>query len=113
MTHEMRLTEKPFNNIKNGTKKIELRLFDEKRRKINLNDYIIFHKVDHEDETIKVKVIGLIRYNSFEEMFNDIDITLTGTTNVLEDKINNLRKFYSEEEEKKYGVLGIRIEEIK
>ena len=34
MIHEMKLNEKPFNNINNGVKKIELRLFDEKRAKI-------------------------------------------------------------------------------
>ena len=32
MTHEMRLHDEPFNLIKNGTKTIELRLYDEKRR---------------------------------------------------------------------------------
>lgn len=42
MIHEMKLNEKPFNNIDKGIKKIELRLFDEKRSKINLNDYIVF-----------------------------------------------------------------------
>ena len=33
-THEMNLQDKYFNFIKNGTKRIELRLYDEKRRKI-------------------------------------------------------------------------------
>ena len=32
MEHKMKLKDKPFNSIKNGTKTIELRLYDEKRR---------------------------------------------------------------------------------
>ena len=34
MVHEMKLNDKAFNNIKNGIKKFELRLYDEKRQRI-------------------------------------------------------------------------------
>ena len=40
MKHEMGLRPKYFDYIKNGTKRIELRLFDEKRQKIRLGDII-------------------------------------------------------------------------
>ena len=68
MIHDFRLNEKPFSEIEKGIKKIELRLYDEKRSKIQLNDYIVFHKTTDESQTIKVK--GLLRYNTFEELFN-------------------------------------------
>ena len=42
MIHEMKLNDRAMDNISIGIKKFELRLFDEKRAKINLNDYIIF-----------------------------------------------------------------------
>ena len=42
MTHELRLHDEPFNLIKNGTKTIELRLYDEKRREIHEGDNIEF-----------------------------------------------------------------------
>lgn len=32
MNHKMSLRNKPFNNIKSGTKTIELRLYDEKKK---------------------------------------------------------------------------------
>ena len=38
MKHEMRLHSGPFDLIKNGTKTIELRLYDEKRKLIKEND---------------------------------------------------------------------------
>ena len=41
MVHEMKLNDRAMDNISIGIKKFELRLLDEKRAKINLNDYII------------------------------------------------------------------------
>ena len=35
MIYEMKLRNSPFTKIKNGNKTIELRLYDEKRKKIN------------------------------------------------------------------------------
>ena len=40
MIHRMKLDNEPFVNIKNGIKKIEIRLNDEKRQKIKVRDYI-------------------------------------------------------------------------
>lgn len=112
MVHTMKLNEKPFTNISNGVKKIELRLYDEKRSKITLNDYIIFQKTTDLSQTIKVKVVGLLRYNSFEDLFKDVDFNICGPANSLEEKLNNIHKIYSFEEEKKYGILAIRIEKV-
>ena len=44
MTHEMKLQPKNFDYILNGTKRIEIRLNDEKRKKIKLGDKIKFLK---------------------------------------------------------------------
>lgn len=112
MIHEMKLNEKPFNNMLNGIKKIELRLYDEKRSKINLNDLIIFHKTTDLSSTIKVKVMGLLRYNSFEDLFKDINFNISGPAANLEEKLDNIHKIYSIEDEKKYGILAIHIEKI-
>ena len=46
MTHSMQLTPSPFQMIKEGTKTIELRLFDEKRRKIQIGDIIEFSNTE-------------------------------------------------------------------
>ena len=112
MIHEMKLNEKPFYNIAKGIKKIELRLFDEKRAKINLNDYIVFKNTTDLSQTIKVKVVGLLRYNTFEDLFKDVDYNICGPANSLSEKLINIHKIYSEEEEKKYGNLAIHIEKV-
>ena len=59
----MNLQPKYFDFIKDGTKRIELRLYDEKRQSIQLGDIIEFAK--SEDEKFKAEVIGLLRYDSF------------------------------------------------
>lgn len=112
MIHEMKLNEKPFNNIDKGIKKIELRLYDDKRAKINLNDFIIFHKTTDPSQTIKVKVTGLLRYNCFEDLFKDVDFNICGPANSLSEKLDNIHKIYSAHEEKKYGILAIHIEKV-
>lgn len=58
--HEMNLQPKYFDFIKDGTKRIELRLYDEKRRSIQLGDIIEFAK--SENEKFKAEVVGLLRY---------------------------------------------------
>ena len=64
------------------------------------------------DETLKVKVVGLLRYNSFEDLFKDVDYSISGPADSLEQKLENIHKIYSLEEEQKYGVLGIHVEKI-
>ena len=45
MIHKMKLNESPFERIKNGTKTIEFRLYDEKRRQVKIGDKIEFSKL--------------------------------------------------------------------
>lgn len=68
MKHEMKLNNEPFECIKNGTKTIELRLNDEKRKLLTVGDYIEFtNRVTN--EKLLVEVIDLFKYNSFEELY--------------------------------------------
>ena len=45
MLHKMKLNESPFEMIKNGTKTIEFRLYDEKRQGVKIGDKIEFSKL--------------------------------------------------------------------
>lgn len=60
--HKLRLSEEPFAAIASGHKTVESRLYDEKRRKIQLGDCIIFTNVENPSQTITVTVVGLLRY---------------------------------------------------
>ena len=113
MEHEMKLQPEYYNFIVNGTKRIEIRLYDEKRQQIKIGDIIKFLKEPELNESFNAKVIGLLRYNSFEEMFKDFDISILSDDSMTKDElISVLEQFYTKEKQEKYGVLGIRIELI-
>ena len=114
MLHQLKLQERFFDYIENGTKRIELRLYDEKRSKINLEDEIEFLKLPDLEDKLKVKVCGLLRYSSFSDLFKDFDINILADKSMSkEELLNVLQEFYTQEEQEKYGVLGIRINPLK
>ena len=113
MEHEMKLQPEYYNFILNGTKRIEIRLFDEKRQQIKIGDTIKILKEPELNESFNAKVIGLLRYNTFEDMFKDFDISvLSDSSMTKEELIAVLEQFYTKEKQKQFGVLGIRIELI-
>ena len=113
MEHEMKLQPEYYNFILNGTKRIEIRLFDEKRQQIKLGDTIKFLKEPKLKESFKVKVVGLLRYNTFEDLFKDFSISvLSDKSMTKEELLDVLEEFYPKEKQEQYGVLGIRIELI-
>ena len=112
MKHEMRLHNDPFLKIKGGTKTIEMRLYDDKRRLIKENDIIEFTNRAN-NEKICSKVIKLHIFNSFEELYKHFSKISLGYN---EDEIANpkdMKLYYSKEEQDKYGVVGIEIKLIK
>ena len=111
MKHEMKLQPEYYNVILNGTKRIEIRLFDEKRQQIKIGDTIKFLKEPDLNESFNSKVTGLLRYSSFEDMFKDFDISILSDKSMTkEELIGVLEQFYTKEKQEQYGVLGIRIE---
>ncbi len=105
MIHQMKLNKDPFERIKNGTKTIEFRLYDEKRRKVKIGDKIEFSKLPDLQEKILVDVLDLYTEPSFEELFEK----LYEDKELAKQKANAMYEIYSPENEKKYGVVGIKI----
>ena len=111
MEHELKLQPRYYEYILSGTKDIEIRLYDEKRQKINIGDIIIFKKEPELNESFKVRVIGLLRYENFDGLFEDFDIDRLADKSMRKlELLEELEKFYTKEKQKEYGVLGIRIE---
>ena len=108
MIHKMKLLEGPFNDIKDGIKPVEFRLYDEKRSKVKIGDKIEFSKLPDMEEKLLVDVIDLYKSDSFYDLF----ISLGYTEEEAKDKSKRMREIYSKEEEEKYGVLGIKIKRI-
>lgn len=111
MIHKMKLQTKYYNFILNGTKRIEIRLYDKKRQQIKVGDNIMFLKEPDLKEYFNVRVIELLKYNSFEDMFKDFDISILSDKSMTkEELLNDLEKYYTKDKQKEYGVLGIRID---
>lgn len=110
-THYMKLWDAPFNSIKSGSKTIEMRLNDEKRSTIKINDIIVFTNISTGDK-IKTKVVNLYKYKTFEELYNNHDKILIGYKENETANFEDMYNYYSIEEINKYGVVGIEIRKI-
>ena len=108
LTHEMKLWPRPFNNIKNNTKTVELRLNDEKRKQIKINDFISFTNIETREKLL-VKVTNISKFKNFEDLYENYNKIELGYE---EDEIadpNDMLNYYNKKEIKKYGVLAIEI----
>ena len=110
MMHIMKLHSSPFEMIKSGEKTIELRLFDEKRQQVKVGDKILFTNIAN-GETLNTTVVKLHRFDSFKELYKSLPLLKCGYTieNVDNAKSSDMEKYYSVEEQNKYGVVGIEL----
>ena len=110
-SHEMKLNSEPFEKIKSGEKTIELRLYDEKRQKIQEGDTIVFTN-NATGETLTKRVAKLYRFDSFEELYKTLPLLQCGYTAEDVDKAHpsDMEQYYSAEEQRKYGVVGIELQ---
>ncbi len=108
---KLNVKEKYYNMLKQGTKTIELRLFDDKRKNIKVGDIIEFSNNSDSEDTFLAQVVKLHRADNFEELCNKINCHNAGfETN--QDLMNVLEEFYSLERQKELGVVGIEIKKI-
>lgn len=103
-----------FDVVNKGTKNIEARVNDEKRRNLHIGDKIIFLKRPDNIEKIEAIVEDLKYYNNFEEMVKDYDIENMYLKGYSKDYYINdiLGRFYTKEDQEKYGVVAIKFKII-
>lgn len=106
---QMKLAKAPYDKIASGKKVIESRLFDEKRQQIAIGDQIVFSENDKPENSVTTEVKGLLRYQTFKELFADHDPSLFGEDS-RDFLLTQIKQFYFDEDEQKYGVVGIRIQ---
>lgn len=113
--HLMKLTPEPMRLIREGKKTIELRLYDEKRKKIQIGDTITFVNTDNENDKLTVKVEDLFRFDSFEELYDKLPLSECGYTeeNIGSASPEDMNIYYSVELQKQYGVVGIKIKPLR
>ena len=111
MRHNMKLQTKPFEAIANGSKTIELRLFDEKRQQVRAGDEIEFTELSESKRKVLTKVVALHHFPSFKELYNALSLDKCGYS---KSEINNaspedMDAYYPIDKQKQYGVIGIEL----
>ena len=106
----MHLDNYYFEKIKAGTKTIEIRLYDKKRRELKIGDITFDNRKTN--EKIDVKVKNLYIYKNFEELYKYHDKITLGYEESDVASPSDMNKYYSFEDIIKYGVVAIEIEVI-
>lgn len=111
MLHNMKLQAVPFEKIENGSKTIELRLYDEKRKLLNVGDIIEFINIEDTTKKIRVEIIALHKFESFAQLYRSLPLEKCGYNQeeLITAHSSDMNFYYSIEEQKKYGVIGIEI----
>lgn len=111
MLHQMTLYNGPFEAIQSGHKTIEMRLYDEKRKKLQIGDEIVFTNLDTK-ETLRVRVKGIYVYKNFKELYTHFSPLLLGYKKNEKATYEDMYFYYSKENIDKNGVCGIEIGKI-
>lgn len=108
---QIHLDPEIYELVKNGTKNVEARVNDEKRRRIKIGDKIEVLKRPEEVESLWVRVTNLIPYKNFEEITAKYPIKrLYSSDYSKEEYLALFPKFYTQEEIDKYGTVAIEFE---
>ena len=103
----MHLESEIYNLVNNNIKDIEIRINDEKRRKLKIGDIITIINRGNND-AFKVKITNLEYFSSFNDCINNYDLKRLYNDKITSDEfLDLLYKFYTKEDEIKYGVIAI------
>tara|TARA_B100000886_G_scaffold332224_1_gene284687 strand:+ start:164 stop:544 length:381 start_codon:yes stop_codon:yes gene_type:complete len=107
MTHSMKLKDPHFRNVLEGKKIYELRLYDEKRKAMNVGDVITIKHNDNSHNCYNVVITDIKVFTSFKKAIKD-----SGFDKVIPDaqNLNDAVGIYLNipnypEGESKYGVV--------
>ncbi len=110
--HEMSLRDRPYRTIADGTKIIEMRLFDKKRQAISVGDILRFTN-EESGETVRAVVLGLHRFPDFAALYEALlpRVGAVGLGYAPDEPAHpaDMLDYYSAERIAQYGVLGIEI----
>jgi len=109
--HRMHLDPQAFAAMEDEKKNIELRLYDEKRRRIQAGDVIRFESTDDELDVLFAWVTGMRFFASFDELYAALPLTACGYApeELKTASPRDMDKYYAPEEQKKWGVVGIEL----
>lgn len=111
MKHTMKLNAAPFAMIKSGQKRVEMRLYDEKRRQIKIDDEILFAHAET-GEILPCKVKGLCICGDFNQLYSRYNPMVLGYSADEKADPQDMLAYYSQENIDAYGVVGIEVKKL-
>ena len=107
----MRLEADAFRKIDAGEKTIELRLYDEKRRRVQAGDVIRFESTADDTDVLYAQVEGMRFFASFDELYEALPLTACGYTEkeARTASPRDMDRYYTPEDQAKWGVVGIEL----
>ena len=112
--HEMKIKPEYYELVKEGTKKYEVRTNDDRRKQMKIGDYILLMKEPELEERLLLEIINKIEYPNFTVLYDSLpkkDVGFEGRETA--DIVQELRRFYTEEQENQIGTVAIEVAVIK
>lgn len=108
MLYAMHLDDEPFRKICDGSKTIELRLYDERRRPIRVGDFIRF---ESSLGVVKTQVTALYIFDDFQQLYSTLDLTKCGYSpdELSTASPDDMQRYYSLQLQRQWGVVGIEL----
>ncbi len=124
-TFVMHLVGVMFDKLGAGTKSVEVRLFDEKRKRIDIGDLIEFRKSGSEEDFVLKRVADMYVESSFQKIFEEKAFNENSDWVrrfspeqfgfpkgcKTKDFVKGMRKYYDESKEKEYGAIAFVLEQ--
>lgn len=125
---EMSIEDDLFEKIKVGSKTVEMRIFDDKSKQVDIGDYIEFVKKSDDHERVIRRVKDLHPWESFQKAFESVSFQnkkrIVGLrfsprqlgapeNSTLKSLIEWMYQYYDKKQEEKYGVIAFTLEEPK
>lgn len=110
MTYKSIITNEVFRRVASGQQMIEPRIYDGPHRLIKIGDMILFINRTTKQELL-TKVVGLLRFDSFKELFNAYPLERFGGESE-QDLLQAMRALYNNEQELNHGVVGLKIHRL-
>lgn len=109
---EYKVYDEVLEAMKNKTKNIEVRLYNEKSSKIRIGDIIKFKLANDENKCVLVKVKNLIMYENVDDFLEKFDLKMATKAHNKENALDTLYNIFGKEEVDTHKLIGIEFELI-
>ena len=104
----MHVQQIDFDRIRLGTKTVEMRVLDEKRKALKVGDEVPFVRW-RGNVTLRKKIVWLKVYSTFAMALQDNDNWKKAWHASYQEALDILKSYYTEEEERQSWVIAITI----